>query len=197
MFFKTSTLLLALVALAAAAPISGIAPSASLIDFMMNSKSLRTATTLNMHCFDWYLPILKGHSDQYEENYKICSEKFNAAKWLTDTSYGIARNGITSKAKETCDALMRCEYEKENTKAFECYSKTAPEQSVILNTIGNNATDLNKQLIAELALIDFDLDVCQTTAERVYKEDSADSFEELNACLENDNWSQPTTTVSN
>ncbi|BFF91325.1 uncharacterized protein DMAD_09631 [Drosophila madeirensis] len=195
MFFKTSTLLLAIVALAAAAPSSGIAPSASLIHFMMHSQSLRTATTLNMNCFDWYLPILKGHSDKYEENYKVCAEEFNAAKWLIDTSYGIARNGITSKAKETCDALERCSHEDESSDVFECYSKTAPEYSVILNTIGNNSTDLNKQLIAELAVIDFDLDVCQTKAERVYKEDSADSFEELNACLEDENWSQPIPSV--
>ncbi|XP_022226210.1 uncharacterized protein LOC111076647 [Drosophila obscura] len=197
MFFKVSTLLLACVALAAAAPGSGIAPSTSLIDFMMQSRALRTATTLNLNCFDWYLPILKGQSDQYEKDYKVCAERFDVEKWLADTNYGIARNGIDSQARQTCAALERCSYQADDSSALDCYSKTAPEQSAILATIGNNATDLNKQLVRDIALINLELDSCQTKAERVYKEGSAASFEELNACLDDDNWTQPnSTTVS-
>ncbi|KAH8356036.1 hypothetical protein KR200_008202 [Drosophila serrata] len=71
MLFKTLTIFLVIGAALGSAvpPTFEITEETTLTDFLLHSPVLRSGETFNAGCFDYYLPVIKGHADQLDADF--------------------------------------------------------------------------------------------------------------------------------
>ncbi|KAH8283871.1 hypothetical protein KR054_003891 [Drosophila jambulina] len=198
MFFKTFTLFLAIGAACGSAVPSAfeITEETTLTDFLLHSPVLRSGESFNAGCFDYYLPVIKGHADQLDVDYAVCQDSYDNAYVLIDGSYSYARDELKEQVRSTCGSLVLCDAENTNSKAFECLVSKGPSSSKNLDDVSDKAADHNNSLLEKVGGIKKTLSECQVSAQRKYKASHAQSLEEMNACLADPEWDYPTTTAS-
>lgn len=97
----------------------------SLMDFMLQSSGVGIGDpALQQYCFNRYLPILKAISDQYEADYNKCADTYKAECDAIDGKFYEPRENSARIAKETCDALLKCDTNENYLNAFNCYART-------------------------------------------------------------------------
>ncbi|KAH8383009.1 hypothetical protein KR009_006233 [Drosophila setifemur] len=197
MCFKALTLFLAIGAVfgAATPPAFRITEETTLAEFLLNSPTMRGAETFNWLCWDYYLPELKNHADQYDADNKLCEDNYYKAEFKIDTSYTIVRNDLIHSVSTTCNNLLTCDNEQTNADAFQCLIKPSSDASKTLTGISNNATDSNTSLLADIAAIDATFQSCRTEAQRTYRANHEECLENLDGCLDDPDWNLPTTNV--
>lgn len=99
----------------------------SLVDFMLQNNARGVGIgdpALKQYCFNRYLPILKDVTDQYEADYNKCVSTYQAECAGIDAKYLEPRENSARIAKETCDALLKCDSNENYVDAFDCYAST-------------------------------------------------------------------------
>ncbi|KAH8338471.1 hypothetical protein KR059_006214 [Drosophila kikkawai] len=195
MFFKTLTIFLAIgAACGSAVPAAfEITEETTLTDFLLNSPALRSGETFNAACFDYYLPVLKGHADQMDTDFGVCDDNYSNAFVLIDGSYTYARDELKDSVRSSCGSLVLCDAENTNLDAFGCLANSGPSSSKDLTGVSDQAADRRTSLLAEVDGIAKTLSECQLGAQRKYRANHAQSLEEMNGCLADPEWDYPTT----
>lgn len=97
----------------------------SLVDFMLQTRGVGIGDpALKQYCFNRYLPVLKDVSDQYEADYNKCANAYKDECNGIDAKYYEPRENSARTAKETCDALLKCDSNENYVDAFDCYAST-------------------------------------------------------------------------
>lgn len=204
MLLKVFALLLSIGSCLSAVPVRPkINVDHTLIDFMLQPFDISGNAALNQYCFNRYLVLLKDIVNQYELDYNGCIDTFNSQLQTIDTKYVKPLENITEYAELSCQALQKCGGEK-YVEAFECYALTVSkkvdytfmwlilklyyfqgsEQSRILYSLSADAVQYSVQIKDEYRAAESKANECVNYAERVYKENTANTYEELSRCLD-------------
>ncbi|KAH8356035.1 hypothetical protein KR200_008190 [Drosophila serrata] len=195
MLFKSLTIFLLIGAALGSAvpPTFEITEETTLTDFLLHSPVLRSGETFNAGCFDYYLPVIKGHADQLDADFVFCQDTYDNAFVLIDGSYTYARDELRDSVRASCGSMLLCDGDTTNSKAFECLADKGPFSSKDLDDVSDKAADHQTSLLEEVGSIKKTLSDCQLTAQRNYKANHAQSLEEMNGCLADPEWDYPTT----
>ncbi|EDW81143.2 uncharacterized protein Dwil_GK11180, partial [Drosophila willistoni] len=138
-------------------------------------------------CFNHYTPILSNLTKQYENDYNVCYDNYDNASEIIDAKYAPARNHFQNTILESCKSLYGCNVNStSNYTAFDCIAEHAANQSKALYNLSANATDISAKIKEEYRVIDVQKEICINNAEWIYVVETADTYEELNACLRGD-----------
>ncbi|XP_016989041.1 uncharacterized protein LOC108051439 [Drosophila rhopaloa] len=195
MLFKALTLFLAIGAVRGAVVPDSIEITAetTLIEFLRNSPALRSSELFNMECFDYYSPLLKAHVDKYDEDSRNCLEEYANAASLIDSSYNIARSALADSVKNTCYSLLTCDGLTSNEDAFQCLATSGPAGSAALGAASDEAFDHKTSLTEKLLAVQKTQSACLLEAQRTYKTNHGQCYDDLIACAGDPYWEFPTT----
>ncbi|XP_030564159.1 uncharacterized protein LOC115764974 [Drosophila novamexicana] len=188
MLFKALPLFLAIGTSLAMMPLKPkIDSDRSLMDFMLRSRGVGSSNpALNQYCFNRYLPILKDITDQYEADYGKCVDTYKAECEAIDAKYYEPRENFAATAKETCDALLKCDENVPYVDAFDCFASTGSEYSKKLFTLSSDAGEYGGIVRELYRAADTVAEFCANYAERVYWENTDSTYAELQKCLDGD-----------
>ncbi|XP_023178012.2 uncharacterized protein LOC111604254 [Drosophila hydei] len=165
----------------------------SLMDFMLQSSGVGIGDpALQQYCFNRYLPILKAISDQYEADYNKCADTYKAECDAIDGKFYEPRENSARIAKETCDALLKCDTNENYLNAFNCYARTGSEYSKILFSLSSDAAEYGGIIRELYRAAESIAEFCVNYAERVFWESTDNTYSELQKCLDGE-LNEPTT----
>ncbi|KAI8044941.1 hypothetical protein M5D96_001117 [Drosophila gunungcola] len=179
MLFKAVTLFLAIGAVyGAVVPNSvKISGESTLIEFLRDSPALRAS----------------DHADKYDEDSRTCNEDYEVAKSLIDSSYDYPRNELADSVKNTCYSLLTCDGKESNSDAFECLASGGPAGSAALGSASDKAYDYGASLKERLGDVKKIETACLLEAQRTYKTNHGQCYDDLIACAYDPTWEFPTT----
>ncbi|TDG48721.1 hypothetical protein AWZ03_004833 [Drosophila navojoa] len=159
----------------------------SLVDFMLQTRGVGIGDpALKQYCFNRYLPILKDVSDQYESDYNKCANDYKSECDGIDGKYYEPRENSARTAKETCDALLKCDGNENYADAFDCYASTGSTYSKILFSLSSDASEYGGAIRELYRAAESVAEFCVNYAERVYWESTDKTYTELQSCLDGD-----------
>ncbi|ALC46182.1 CG10911, partial [Drosophila busckii] len=135
------------------------------------------------NCFGYYTPQLDGILQTYESNYNTCNLNYNQQITTENARWQYARDEIYVSSKNSCGAVNNCGSWKDYVDALECYAQAGNEQALIMYAISADATELVTEMSAAYQSIETVKTICVNNAERTYVENTAKTYEYLNACL--------------
>ncbi|EDW53365.1 protein TsetseEP [Drosophila sechellia] len=145
-------------------------------------------------CFDYYIPIINGLSDQYQLDYNKCAKDYDTASELVLAAWNSTLFGIQASGDSGCNTFFDCSSIVDSVLAFECFANVGAEQSKIMYQVSANATEAAVQIKIHLQTLDSQLETCLNYSERDFVEGTAHYYEELNKCLAGAPVPQETTT---
>ncbi|XP_068155126.1 uncharacterized protein [Drosophila tropicalis] len=138
-------------------------------------------------CFNHYTPILSNLTKQYQNDFDVCLKNYDNASSIIDAKFAPDRDEFQKTILGSCNSLYGCNVNStRNLTAFDCIAEKAAEQSKALYNLSANATDISARIKEEYRVIDVQKEICVNNAEWIYVVESADTYEELNACLRGD-----------
>ncbi|XP_001999344.3 uncharacterized protein LOC6573257 [Drosophila mojavensis] len=161
----------------------------SLVDFMLQNNARGVGIgdpALKQYCFNRYLPILKDVTDQYEADYNKCVSTYQAECAGIDAKYLEPRENSARIAKETCDALLKCDSNENYVDAFDCYASTGSTYSKVLFSLSSDGSEYGGIIRELYRAAESVAEFCVNYAERVYWENTDKTYTELQSCLDGD-----------
>ncbi|KAH8362880.1 hypothetical protein KR084_002251 [Drosophila pseudotakahashii] len=194
MLFKTVTLFLAIgaVYVAAVPTPDEIEAESSMISLLLNTPAMR-ADIYNAQCVNHYSPLLKGHVDQYTDDFNACQYDFENGNSVIDESFKGPRDELTVAVRNTCISLITCDEKILNSDAFDCLATGGPSASKELEQASYKATDNNTSLKGKVSEIEKTQAICQTEAYRTYSTNHGECYADMVSCLNDPDWVIPTT----
>lgn len=181
MYAKLSVLLLSISLGYAAVPLEA---DVGLMRFMMHSRALtQDNPTRSLSCFDYYIPELNAIAEKYKADYAQCLDDADESRSGIDESTQPDRDLINESANSSCAALQKCSTSEGAIDFFSCYSEVGGENAKSMYTISSNSSVILAAVREEYRLIEISQFVCTNQSDRVYVEDTARTYEELNRCV--------------
>ncbi|XP_022226217.2 uncharacterized protein LOC111076652 [Drosophila obscura] len=137
-------------------------------------------------CFGYYGPILNGVSTKYETDYSLCAETFENFSHGIYCNWNSTLYELASDGDYACDTFADCSTIVDYLEAFECFARVGAQESKAMYAISANATEASTSIHMQLQALENSLDICQNEAERHFVEDTTNTYENLNGCLNGD-----------
>ncbi|XP_017041601.1 uncharacterized protein LOC108088365 [Drosophila ficusphila] len=170
-----------------------IRPNSHIVELQEESRELAaTHAEVSGKCFAIYSPILSKVVEDFQVNYGACISAFDNGTAVVNEKYSDDRQSILRSAN------IGCSYPNANCQVWtseaqdlnvvisrlECASSNSGESAKLFYAISANATEIAAKIQEEYRLLTSKREICLNDANRSYVEDTADTYEELNACLE-------------
>ncbi|KAH8271264.1 hypothetical protein KR018_005310 [Drosophila ironensis] len=166
-----------------------IRTTAHIQELQQESMQLASAhSDISSQCFGIYRPLLDDITQQYETNFASCLYTYGNASAVIDGRYAQPREDILQQGYVSCNACCQVwTYETQPLETvvarLECASAVAAENSKAFYAISANATELATQIGREYLTVQSEHDICTNNADRIFVEDTATTYENLNDCL--------------
>ncbi|KAH8370573.1 hypothetical protein KR093_004177, partial [Drosophila rubida] len=159
-------------------------PEASFMQYMINSRAFAESSSSNTaQCFSEYSPKLQAVIEQWEADTQACETAADEARNNIDDKTKDQRDQIDATATGACEALTVCSKKDNSVDYFGCYSETGSADTKVMYEISANSAELLAVVIEDYRLIDNEAYVCTNKSERVYVENSAKVYSDLDNCL--------------
>ncbi|KAH8383008.1 hypothetical protein KR009_006232, partial [Drosophila setifemur] len=165
-----------------------VRPNSHIQELQEESRELAaTNAATSANCFTTYNPRLQQSVVRFENDFGACIATYDNASALIIGKYKKTRDEILLTASNSCNACCLAAPAQDSlgamVKQFECASDVSAMNSKIFYAISANATETSVQIQQDLATVVSQKELCVETANRIYVEDTATSYENLNACL--------------
>ncbi|XP_017140213.1 uncharacterized protein LOC108154452 [Drosophila miranda] len=134
-------------------------------------------------CFGFYGPILNNVSTTYEINYSQCANSYDFDSQNIYCRWNNTLIGLSHEGDSGCNTFVDCATIVDYVEAFECFARVGAQESKTMYSISANATQIAAIIQSDLLLVESRWDICVNDAERDFVEDTASTYEHLNACL--------------
>ncbi|XP_070853121.1 uncharacterized protein [Drosophila suzukii] len=170
-----------------------IRPDAHIQELQMESRELAaTHSDFSTSCFLFYKPILANVAEDFEINYGACISALDNSTALVNTKYSQDRENIMRSASIGCSyPSTNCQvwtFEQQDldtvVSRLECASINSGDSSKTFYGISANATEIALKIKEEYRVLESQMLACTNDAQRAYVEDTADTYERLNHCLQ-------------
>ncbi|XP_060650065.1 uncharacterized protein LOC132787164 [Drosophila nasuta] len=146
MLFKALSLLVVIGSALAGIPSEArIKTETTLLDMMMQPRG---DPVLDAYCWSRYTPIMKEIIDVFEAESKQCQTDFDISNTAIIAKYSIILANVTATAKESCDALLKCDDLSTQLEAFNCFGTAGRDQSQKLTTMLQQLSALQRKSAA-------------------------------------------------
>uniref|UniRef100_A0A6P4FI91 Uncharacterized protein LOC108051431 isoform X2 n=1 Tax=Drosophila rhopaloa TaxID=1041015 RepID=A0A6P4FI91_DRORH len=167
-----------------------IKPNSHIQELQVESRELAEAhADVSNRCFQIYTPILAAVADQYQTNFEACVTAFDNSTAAVNEKYSKDRQSVLEYASKGC-ATSYCSCwtaQKQDLDTvisrLECASTNSAKSSKIFYGISANATEIAVKITEEYQVLASRRDICMNNADRIYVEDTTDTYEKLNNCL--------------
>ncbi|XP_016952213.1 uncharacterized protein LOC108026032 [Drosophila biarmipes] len=168
-------------------------PDAHIQELQMESRELAAAhADYSASCFLFYKPILGNVAEEFETNYGACLSSFDKSTALVNAKYSQDHENILRSASIGCSypstncQVWTVEQQDLDTvvSRLECASINSGDSSKTFYSISANATEIALKIKEEYRVLDSQKLLCTNEAQRAYVEDTADTYERLNHCLQ-------------
>ncbi|XP_034115184.2 uncharacterized protein LOC117574970 isoform X7 [Drosophila albomicans] len=182
MLFKALSLLLVIGSALAGIPSEArINTETTLLDMMMQPRG---DPAVDAYCWSRYTPIMKEIIDVFEAESKQCQTDFDISNTAIIAKYSIILANVTATAKESCDALLKCDDLSTQLEAFNCFGTAGRDQSQKLTTMSGDSLAAAISLAEEISSITSIQNLCTEKAIARYSNDNSQALKELTECLD-------------
>ncbi|XP_073820192.1 uncharacterized protein [Musca autumnalis] len=156
----------------------------NLADTILTSvASVQYDPSKSAQCFSVYLPKLNDVTNVYEAQYQKCLEESANTKEAVGTEVAPAAESVNNTVEQICSSFAACDFDDDPSGYFQCSNDAAGRATSQSYSIQTLSQDRVQYIKLRYETIQYNENVCTSTASDTYVKDTAKVHAQLQDCL--------------